>query len=256
MKLFERLGLKPYFADFSGDFEGIEIAKKVNSAATDYERVWKKFKLPDCRHLLCLSCYYSDEHALVKSHAVQCIDEMGEFFFGEWRNTFVTPEKAVDPAWWKRRFIWMQLFEAAVLWGSVVSNWDFLKQIGNFPEADSCISDGYRAVDRDLYVAWGAFLAGLSPAELEPLFEKVQMGRSRACKLVLALLRAGVSRNQQALEKALVDWLRYYRKEEFPKEKVTKKISIEGTFFVHWAEKEGIPVVVPPEFADHIVRLV
>ena len=86
----------------------------------------------------------SDEHGLVKEHVDQCISELAEFFFGDWRHTF---------------------------------------------------------------------------------------------------------------QKALVKWLEYYRKEEFPKEKVTKKITIEGTFFVHWGEKEGLPVTVPPEFADHIVRL-
>ena len=150
---------------------------------------------------------------------------------------------------------WMQLFEAAVLWGSVLGRWDFLKRVGSFPESDSCISDGYRAVDRDLYVAWAAFLRGAPAAEIDPLLEKVQSGRSRPAKLVLAMLRAGLTRDGGALQKALVEWLKYYRKEEFPKEKVTKKITIEGTFFVHWAEKEGIPVTVPPEFVDHIVRL-
>ncbi len=73
--------------------------------------------------------------------------------------------------------------------------------------------------------------------------------------LVLALLRTGLARDAAAFQRALVQWLKYYRKEEFPKVKVTKKITIKGTFFIHWAEKEGIPLTVPPEFADHIVRV-
>lgn len=255
MKLYERLKLRSQFWDFRLGFRSVEIAKNVSPSASDYDRAWKKFDLPRCRGLLCLACYYSDEHSLVQEHGSQCIPEMEEFFFGDWRNTFQTPEKTVDAGWWKRSFIWMQIFEAAVLWGSVLGRWDFLKRVGQFPEPDSCISDGYRAVDRDLYVAWAAFLRGASAAEIEPLLEQVQSGRSRPAKLVLAMLRGALSRDGGALQKALVEWLKYYRKEEFPKEKVTKKITIEGTFFVHWAEKEGVEISVPPEFADHIVRL-
>jgi hypothetical protein len=255
MKLHERLCLRSHFWSLADKVEGVEIANTINPKANDYDRAWKKFDLPFCRHLLSLGYYYSDEHGLAKEHADQCIPELAEFFFGDWRNTSQTPEKSIDPGWWKRGFIWMQLFEAAVLWGSVLGRWDFLKRVGYFPDPDSCISDGYRAVDRDLYVAWAAFLRGASAEEIEPLLEQVQSGRSRPAKLVLAMIRAGLSKDAAAFQKALVKWLEHYRKEEFPKEKMTKKITVEGTFFVHWAKKEGLPVAVPPEFTDHIVRL-
>lgn len=253
MKLYEKLSLRPGMWDTSEMKLMVETCQKPSSDC--YDRAWDKESLPRSRSILALAHYYSDEHAIVREHASQCIPEMEEFFFGDWRNTFQTPEKIIDPGWWKRGLIWMQLFEAAVLWGSVLGRWDFLKRVGYFPEPDGCISDGYRAVDRDLYVAWAAFLRGASAEEIEPLLEQVQSGRSRPAKLVLTLIRAGLSKDAAAFQKALVKWLEHYRKEEFPKEKVTKKITIEGTFFVHWAEKEGLPVTVPPEFTDHIVRL-
>ncbi len=255
MKLHEKLNLRPKIWDYQQKLKGLDVYRTPRANATGFDLAWDCFHLADCRHLLSLACYYSDEHGLVKEHVDQCIPELAEFFFGDWRNTFQTPEKTIDPSWWKRNFIWMQLFEAAVLWGSVLGRWDFLKRVGYFPEPGSCISDGYRAVDRDLYVAWAALMRGASAEEIEPLLEQVQSGRSRPAKLVLAMIRAGLSKDGGAFQKALVKWLEYYRKEEFPKEKVTKKITIEGTFFVHWGEKEGLPVTVPPEFADHIVRL-
>lgn len=222
---------------------------------TDFAKAWDKESLPRALSVLALAYYYSDEYGLVKEHASQCLTEVEEFFFGDWRNTFQTPEKRIDSGWWKRGFIWMQVFEAAVLWGSVLGKWDYLKRVGSFPESDSCISDGYRAVDRDLYVAWGAFLREAPLPEIAPLLVQVQSGRSRPAKLVLALIQAGLARDTVAFQKALDDWLKHYRKEEFPKEQVAKKITIEGTFFVHWAEKEGVSVTVPLEFADHIVRI-
>ena len=255
MKLYERLNLKPNIWQTMHKIESVEIAKNIRPDADSYDRAWKKFELPDCLHLLSLAYYYSDEKELTTEHANQCISELEEFFFGEWRNRFETPEKKLDPGWWKRGFIWMQLFEAAVLWGSILGKWDFLKRVGEFPELDSCISDGYRPVDRDLYVAWAAFLREASPNEIRPLLERVQSGKSRRCKLVLALLRAGLARDVAEFEKALILWFKYYREEEFPKEKITKKISIEGTFFVHWAEMKGLTISVPEDFVDHIVRL-
>lgn len=254
MKLYEKLKLQPSFANYASDFEAVEIAKSVNPRASEYDRAWKKFILPANRHLLSLACYYSDEYALVKEHANQCLLEVEEFFFGEWRNTFQTPEKTVDAGWWKRRFIWMQLFEAAVLWSSVLGKWDFLRRVSSFPEADSCISDGYTAQERDLYVAWAMFLRG-AHTDMETLLDKVKAGKGRAPKLIAAMLRAIAVRDAALLEKTLNDWLKYYRKEEFPKEKVTKKITIEGTFFVHWAAKEQLVVTVPPEFIDYIVKI-
>jgi hypothetical protein len=255
MTLHERLGLKTSMWDPTHKIEAVELAKQVPSNASDYDRAWTKFGVPADRNRLTLAYYYCDNHELVKEHAAQCITELEEFFFGEWRNTFETPEMTLDARWWKRRFVWMQLFEAAVLWGSVLGRWHFLKRVSTFPEPDSCISDTYRAVDRDLYVAWAAFLRDSTPAEIDPLLRQVQSGQSRSAKLVLTLLQAGLVRDVGAFQKALNEWLKYYRKEQFPREKITKKITIEGTFFVHWAEKERISVVVPPEFVDHIVRI-
>lgn len=85
--------------------------------------------------------------------------------------------------------------------------------------------------------------------------ERVRSGRGRAAKRVLALLRAALARDAEALRKALVAWLGYYRDAEFPKDTMTKTITFEGTIFVHRAEREGMPVVVPAEFADSIVDL-
>ncbi len=91
MKLHERLGLRSTIWSQADKIEGVEIAKNVNPKADEYDRAWKKFNLPACRHFLSLAHYYSDEHGLVKEHADQCIPELEEFFFGDWRNTFQTP---------------------------------------------------------------------------------------------------------------------------------------------------------------------
>ena len=75
------------------------------------------------------------------------------------------------------------------------------------------------------------------------------------CKLLVTVIRACLSHDAVQLQKSLIDYLKHYKKNDFPKKEITKKVSIFGTFFVHWAKKEGLTITVPPEFADHIVTL-
>jgi hypothetical protein len=251
----ERLNLLAEWSDIAGWLENMRSAQRLRSNADDYEKAWIKFQTASTRSLLTLVCYFAEDHQSAKLYGKQCLEDCNEFFFGTWRSQFTTSDKTIDATWWKRRFIWMQIFEAALLWGSVLGQWEFLKKVGTFPEPDSCISDGYRPQDRDLYVALGAFLREAPSAELETLLERASTASKKSCKLLVPVIRACLARDTALLQKALIEYLKYYKKNEFPKENITKKISIEGTFFVHWAEKEKLAINVPPEFADHIVRL-
>lgn len=252
-KRFERLGWteKQVGIDIS-----LELLKNTLSSTppTAYEMAWKKLSLADDRSLVAILYFMLEDDLSSKKHALEIIGACEEFFFGTWRFEFLTPEKKIEPAWWKRRFIWMQTFETALLWGSVLGRWDFLEKIGTFPEPDSCISDGYRDQDRDLYVALGAFLRRAPPAELEALLEKAATGSRKSCKLLVSVIHACLARDTVLLQKSLLDFLKHYKKNDFPKQEITKKISILGTLFVHWAKNEGLIITVPPEFIDHIVN--
>ena len=129
-----------------------------------------------------------------------------------------------------------------------------MKKAGDYPEPDS-FSGSYKDQERDLYVALGAFLREAPGPELDSLLEKAGAGSKKTCKSLVQMIRACVRRDALELEKNLLDYFKHYKKSEFPKEYIAKKISIEGTFFVHWAEKEKLPLTIPPEFIDHIVRL-
>jgi hypothetical protein len=251
----ERLNLLDEWSDVPKWLESVKIAQLLHPNASDYDKAWGKFNIADTRALLALVCYFAEDHQSAKLYGKQCLEDCNEFFFGSWRSQFITPDKTIDAARWKRRFIWMQILEATLLWGSVLGEWEFLKKVGTFPEPDSCISDGYRQQDRDLYVAFGAFLRDASQMELETLLERAATGSRKSCKLLVAVIRACVARDTVLIQKSLVEFLKYYKKNEFPKEQITKKISIEGTFFVNWAEKEKLAITVPTEFLDLIVRL-
>jgi hypothetical protein len=254
MKLHERLRLRPAMWNTERGTRSVELCQQSNPQASDYERAWDKNHLTVARMVLALRYYYSDEITLAKAHAADCLLEIEDFLLGPWRAQFRTPDGQIDPAWWRQRLIWIHAFEGALLWGSVLGRWDFLARVGGFPEKDACLSDGYNARYRDLFVAWGAFLRGVTGGDLEILLSGPSEGRG-ACRYSARLMQAAATRNAAAFQTGLDKLLRHYREHDFPKEEITKKVSIEATFFVHWAEKEGLSVTVPSQSTDHIVRL-
>ena len=149
----------------------------------------------------------------------------------------------------------MDIYEAYLLWGSALGDWKFLRKVGTFPEADSCISMGWKAQDRDLDVAIGAFLRGAPPQELNRLLDQAAAGSKKTCKCMIEVIRACVAKNAPAIEATLATYLKTYRKADFPQSVMTKKISIFGTLVVHWADANTLQIQVPSEYADHIVRL-
>ena len=255
MKLCEKLQIPPHFCDFPELDRSVELARQLPPSPTDYDRAWSKFEISSSLLLLSLAYYYAGESTLAATHARENIVECDDFFFGSWRSEYKTPKKIIDPAYWKREFDWIEIFEAALLWASVLNEWQFLKKVGTFPEPNSFFGEDYKAQDRDLYVATGAFLRGAPRAEMDRLLDQANAGSKKTCKFLVSVLRGCLDHDAAALQKSLVEYLKHYKKNEFPKEYIRKKISIEGTFFVHWAEKEKLPLTVPPEFEDHIVRL-
>jgi hypothetical protein len=253
--LASRLGLLPEWYNWEAWECRTKEAGRLPPKADDYDRAWGKFSQADSEHLAALACYYANENERARLHGRRCLEASREFLFGDWRTHFQAQDTGVDAAWWKRRFVWMQVFEGALLWASVLGKWDYLTALGSFPEADSCISDGYTAEDRDWYVALGAFLRKSPPPELETLLIKAEGGKLKRSKLLGAVTRACLARDGSDLQTTLVEFLRHYRRREFPRQNITKKITLEGTLFTHWAEKEKLEVTVPSDYADHIVRL-
>lgn len=253
--LYERLHLDKKWWSYGEMEASITLATRLPPKASDYDRAWAKFKLPFNRFLLSLACYYAGEIELARDHGGKCVDESAEFFFGAWRSTCKTPENRLDHGWWKREFMWIPIFDCALLWGSVLGKWEMLGKIGAFPESDSYISEDYIRHDRDLYVAIGRLLCGDPKHDLEDFLRLAEGGPRAYCRLLASVIRAALAREVGQLQARLTKFLQHYQSEEFPKDDFRAKISIHGTLFVHWAEKEQLGVIVPPQYEDHIVRL-
>jgi hypothetical protein len=260
-KRYQRLGW-PTLKDVPGTedkLENLEIKPSTRPKSLDDvdEMVYDRSSQVQMRSVVTILCFAREDDRSAKSQAQKTVSAAEDFFFGSWRaKTYkLEDDEPVNEDRLRREFDWMDSFEAALLWASVLGKWDFLKKLGAFPRPDSHIDTDYTKQIRDLFVALGAFFCGTSGPELDGLLERASSGPKTRCKLMVAMIRAAQARDAALLQKGLIELLIYYKKSEFPRPFVPKKVSMEGTLFVHWAENEKLPLTVPFEFADHIVRL-
>ena len=66
---------------------------------------------------------------------------------------------------------------------------------------------------------------------------------------------AVMTKDDTAFNRALESYLREYKKADFPKPNIVKKISVEGTLLVNWGQHQNLEAKVPNGFGDYIVRL-
>jgi len=273
----ERLDLLSEWCDPSGYLRSAQDCAQWASV-DDEQRAWHKSGLAHSRHLAALAAYFAGNPELARRSGQQCLNDSMDYLFGNWRASFKIPEnhrrellelesrrakrtggplpldarQASSEELLRRYWDWTKVFKGIMLWGSVLGDWEALNRAGAYPQADSHI-DSEHAQDMDTYVALGGFLRNAPSAELEPLFLRAASSKSRFSGLILAMMRACLARDAGELQRAFVAFLRHYKRSEFPKKQITRKITIEGTFFFHWASHNGLNIEVPPEFVDHIV---
>ena len=252
----DRLGLLPDWCNPQRWLQSLEINKgPFFEGATDFNRACGKGHVSDKKFLLALTCHYAEQPEAARVRGQEFLAESVEFFFGDWRQTYVAPTGQVDPKWWQEQLEWMSPFEAGLLWGSVLGQWDYLQRLGAFPSPEGRVTTDRSAQERDLLVAIAAVIRQAPAEEVTARLDQAAAGRNKACKLAVDILRGGLARDLQHLQIAVTAYLKHYRANEFPQEMMASKVSILGTFFVHWAEKQGLAVVVLPKYLDHIVRL-
>lgn len=252
----ERLELLPEWSSPEGWVKSLKISEQPSRPnVPDHEKAFRRFSICEKKALLALSCYYAEDAEAAEKRGKEFLEETKDYFFGIWRKTYQTAEKTVDPGWWKREFFWISIFEPTLLWGAALGEWDYLKRVGTFPEPDCCPDLDRLPQERDLFVAIGGFISDAPTDELSHKLDNAKTGKSKLCNLVVEIVQACTARNPDALNKAMLAYLKYYKKTIFPKQSMSDKVSLFGTFFVHWAKKESLAVVVPPEFLDHIVRM-
>jgi hypothetical protein len=253
----ERLRIPNELADYEAYLRALERVVK-RSLESDYDRAWARLDGADRMNWVALTYYYSGKYAECHRYAEQFMDAADEFLLGDWRDKLIPPKfNEPESAWWKLNFSWMYIFEGALLWGSCLGQWDRLSKIATFPDDDAYVtSEDFKKEDRDVMVAVGSFLIDPSGQKTNELLERLESGKRKLHKAYAKVLRACGGEDAADINSALNEYLKEYKKSEFPKHSVSKKISIYGSFVFHWAAAtKGQEPSVNEEYLDHIVRL-
>jgi hypothetical protein len=250
MKLYERLGIEKFV-----DRQHLAMLSSVQqeSPKTGFEIAWNRFSRADLQGLVALDCYFMDEWENARRHAQACLKESDEFLFGTWRSEVNTPDGVINPLWWKKYFRWVGVFEHCLLWGAVLDDWDFLKRASLYPDETAFSKSGATLQDSDLLICVALLLRGESRDKCQSYLDRMSVSPNLRAKILSQALSAILEADANRLADNLAAYLRRYKAEEFPKENIMKKVSVEGTLLMHWAIHCGIQLDVPSGFEDCIV---
>jgi hypothetical protein len=237
-----------------------------------------------CR--IAMAGYLNDDHALCRRYAKETVKHIDEWFYGSWSYD---PADETDPS---GRAIknWIDRYREGVFWAATLGDWAAVRRFSEFPGED--LSDeSERKSEAPWYLLLASYLRQTNPrdsaditAELdhqanaalpdpeppEPTgiwwagirlkpatFEELtEHGSRKRTKLLATALRAIYLRKPPQLQEALEEYLRYYRKNEFPRsEAIDEKQSLDGTILYQVAAHAGLDPVISGDLADYIVRL-
>jgi hypothetical protein len=98
-------------------------------------------------------------------------------------------------------------------------------------------------------------LRGESLSSLTRYTDFLERSKKIKERLLLHILYAILGKNIEEANDALFEYLKYYKRNEFPQPSIMKKISVDGTFLFNYAFFNGLNISYPPEYYDHIVVL-
>jgi hypothetical protein len=178
-----------------------------------------------------------------------------EAFLGSWRAAFVSDSGLGAGHEALRRLVGMMgEFQGCILWGAVLGEWEFLRKIAEYPAEDDAIGSGLDEIDLHQFLALSSLLLD-SQSNLKKHLQHLTTEGGERGKLIATVIRSLSKRDETETNGALHKYLAYFKKREFPKRNIFKKVSVLGTFAWHYGRQTGLEIEVDPKFVDHIVRL-
>lgn len=176
-------------------------------------------------------------------------------FLGSWRASFVSDSGLGAGHEALRRLVGMMgEFQGCILWGAVLGEWEFLRKIAEYPAEDDAIGSGLDEVDLHLFLALSSLLLDRQ-SDLEKHLQRLTTEGGERGKLMASVIQFLSKHDETEANEALHKYLAYFKRREFPKRNIFKKVSVLGTFAWHYGKHVGMKPVIDSKFVDHIVRL-
>jgi hypothetical protein len=212
--------------------------------------------LVDCSGMAAYCCYVVNEIDAAKKYAIIVPSAAIDYFYGKWRSESLTDEKTIDPIWWKRRGTWVDEFRHAIAWASCLGEWDKIAKIAEYPTPE-CVEYLPIKVNPHLscYLCLAAVIRGENLDPYKKYVDIIERGTKRKEKLMLEVLKAIESKDKDSFEKTFLDYMKFYKQKEFPKDDFDDKVSFDGTILFNIAKHNNLQVVFPAEYLDYYIDL-
>lgn len=221
-------------------------AKNRHKAALDTpERDWFVREIADSYALYAISCYIHGETDALPE-AVRCMsDACKEYFFGEWRTEF-----EIRPGYeWMNNILYRWL-----PWLCSTGQWDLLHRCAH--ELPALVGHPEKLIVQEAayYRALLSFFCDDDKGVTVSYLRRIGTGKKKPI-LAGAVLEALVNDDAAAYQDAMLEYLRYYKKHEFRKNKLDRFLALDASTLYYAGLRKGIVCEIPEDMFCHIVKL-
>jgi len=252
MKLWQRLGVDP------GMLNKEDLEKNVRKSLekTTYLKgvpTQKSWAVSMSSFAACC-CYVLEDIEDTKRYGRISVDAAVDYFYSDWREKVPTDEKTIDPSWWKKRHYWYDEFWYSVLWAMCLDMWDIVLKIAQYPDME-CYSERTRGSPEIAYrLLLAAVIREENLEDYQVLVDEIEKGLRKKEKLLWAVLKAIVDKDEAAFDKAFLEYLKYYKKRETIHHGINN-LTRDGTILFNLAKHKNLDVEFPEKYRDHYICL-
>lgn len=201
-----------------------------------------------------IEAYLQGDPEEARAACQMVVDAALAYFYGDWRSAQTTPDGKTGHEAWKPYCLWYDEVQQSLLFAAALSDWEAMKRIAEYPPENK-LPEAAKAKGE---TAWGwalvSFLRGQSRSRVEEFLAKAEADKAKRPKLLCPVLRALLDHDGIQFKQTLLEYLDYYRRNEF-KLHLTKLVTLEGTTLYHLGRKQGFEIELPENMAGHVIRL-
>lgn len=252
----ERLGIPGSWLKPQSTLEAIEDSLKNRDREGNEKTVREMLVFECCK--VAGEFLYLDKTDLARHWAERVVEYADDFFFGSWRDRALTGnmhDEAPDRKWWDENATWNEPFDASLVWGSAIGNWNFLQKLGTYFHDD--VTENVDQSEANW--AWCLIVAGVLRQrdwdEMKALRKKIEKSRAKNEQLLLQFLEAILFGSDDQLATASKEYWQFFKKTDGKKKELFAPLAFYGNFLLRFAEKMGRQVSAPANVEDHLIRL-
>ncbi|MEM9251916.1 MAG: hypothetical protein AAGB29_06160 [Planctomycetota bacterium] len=253
-------GLPPDLLDYNDNISRFyEYQKQMLSLDSDSRRIRDfLWSLEGRAWYAAFGAWSLGRRDIAREWALKNMEVVEEIFFGEWQDRVGSGnygKELPNREYWRRVQAWKSYIEHALLWGSVLGQWDRLAKITAYLPDDIGADIDQSDENRCWLLLLAGVVSGRNYHELGGFSQCVLNGKKVRERLLFWTLDAILEQASEQASDYLNDYTKRYFKVEYPRHDISTKIALDASVLVHWAEYSDVELQVPDKLEPHIVRL-